>query len=44
MDISTFTFGFVCGVLVTFLIMAAVTLRFLMPFIQEAQQKVRQSS
>ena len=44
MDVSTFTFGFVCGVLVTFLLMAGLTLRFLMPFIREAQKKVRQSS
>lgn len=44
MDFPNFFFGFVAGVLFAFLLTTGVTLRFLMPFIREAQKKTQSRS
>ena len=43
MDIQTFVFGFLAGLLSAFILTFGVCLRFLMPFIREAQEKARRS-
>lgn len=41
MHIPDFAFGFISGVLFAFILTTGVTLRFLMPFIREAQKKTQ---